>query len=153
MSCDTLKEQTTSDPNAGAQSAWRYVFSALVAGSVCVLIIEPDLLFCCLVIPLYLLLFVLHAYWVRSYLVNVIVVLVFYFAPVSLEILRRYFRLGDWGDAFSHLRLEYIIWQFAVPAVHVLYQTGMVFLFRMKRKTTPTDAVDDYLIEDLCDEL
>jgi hypothetical protein len=108
----------------------RYIFSALVASSLSVLHYNPDLLFCCLVIPSYLLLFVLHALWIRSYAVNTIVVFVFWALPFCLDIVHRYCKYGNWEQALVHLTVPYIRLQFIVVGIHLLLQAGLVCFFR-----------------------
>ncbi|MBE0535705.1 MAG: hypothetical protein IH624_08540 [Phycisphaerae bacterium] len=137
MSCDTLQEQTTSDPAPSQWNAVRYVFSALVAGSLCVLIIEPDLAFLgCFIIGCYVMLFVLHAIVVPSLLVNMTVVLIFWGLPFCLIVFQQYRYHDDWGRALASAD-GMLTW----GGMHMLFQSGLWFVFWALRKGIRDDAL------------
>jgi hypothetical protein len=140
MSWDSENGRAT-DVSTGPKRLLRYVFSALVASSLCLLIYEPDLLFLgYLIIAFYLALFVLHALCVRSLAINVMVVLIFWFLPFPIEIIDRYCKFRDWGTTFSYLTVSGVTLQLAIVGIHLLFQSGLVFVFWALRKAMASDG-------------
>ncbi len=107
----------------------QYGLSALVASSLCLLIYEPDLLFLgCFIIAFYLALFVLHALCVRSLAINMLVVWIFWYLPVVVELIVRYGNYRNWTETFSHMTVSGETSYLAIVGIHLFFQAGLVFL-------------------------
>jgi hypothetical protein len=135
-----MEEHTDFDSMASTKQVLQYLLSAFVASSLCLLVYNPDLAFLgCLLIAFYIALFVIHAYCIRSYTINTLVVLLFWALPFAWEILYRYNKFGNWRQTFEHLSLSYAIIKPAIVAIHIGLQSGLVFLFRTLGKSRRID--------------
>jgi len=114
----------TSDRHSGPRIWLQYGFSAVVAGSLWVIVYESNLLFLgCIIIGLYAALFILHALCVKSWAINMVVVIIFWSSPPLIL-----------GQDFMHFTMPNIIEHLATIAIHLLFQSGLVFIFWSLRK-------------------